>query len=56
MKEGFDYSNGEFQGRIIKQEVLKTNPEFEGLLVPLCEYRNGKCTEMFPCEKAKTFN
>lgn len=35
--------------------VLDKYPEFEGLLVPLCEYRNGKCTEMFPCEKAKTF-
>lgn len=27
MKEGFDYSNGEFQGRIIKQEVLKATYE-----------------------------
>lgn len=24
-------------------------PEFENLLVPLCEYCNGKCHEMFPC-------
>jgi len=40
----------------IKQAVLEVNPEFEGLLVPLCEYRNNKCTEMFPCAKAKTFN
>lgn len=39
----------------IKKEILKVNPEFEGLLVPLCEYRNNKCTEMFPCNKAKTF-
>ena len=45
-----------YVANMIKKEVLKTNPEFEGLLVPLCEYRNGKCTEMFPCEKAKTFN
>ena len=30
-------------------EVLKVCPEFEGLLVPLCEYRGGVCTEMFPC-------
>ena len=44
-----------YVANLIKQEVLKVNPEFEGLLVPLCEYRNGKCTEMFPCEKAKTF-
>lgn len=28
--------------------VLKTNPEFEGLLVPLCEREHG-CNEMFPC-------
>lgn len=44
-----------YVANIIKQEILKTNPEFEGLLVPLCEYRNFKCTEMFPCERAKTF-
>ncbi len=28
--------------------VLKTNPEFDGLLVPMCERENG-CNEMFPC-------
>ena len=33
--------------------VLEKCPEFDGLLVPLCEYRNGKCTEMFPCGKYK---
>lgn len=33
--------------------VLEKCPEFEGLLVPLCEYRNDKCTEMFPCGKYK---
>lgn len=33
----------------MKQLVLESNPEFEGILVPLCFYRNGKCTEMFPC-------
>lgn len=37
----------------IKKAVLATNPEFEGLLAPLCEYRGGICTEMFPCAKAK---
>jgi len=42
--------------REICRLVLDKYPEFEGLLVPQCEYRNGKCTEMFPCEKAKTFN
>lgn len=25
-------------------------PELEGLLVPLCKYRNGKCTEFFCCK------
>ena len=36
---------------MIVEEVLKTNPEFKDVLVPLCEYRNGKCTEFFPCGK-----
>jgi len=44
-----------YVANLIKQEVLKVSPELEGLLVPLCEYRNGKCTEMFPCPKAATF-
>ena len=39
--------------QMICQEVIKVCPEFEGLLVPECEYRNGKCTEMFPCPKGK---
>lgn len=33
----------------MKRQVLAVCPEFEGLLVPLCEYRNGKCTEFKPC-------
>lgn len=33
----------------IVRQVLETNPEFEGLLVPLCKYRGGKCSEFFPC-------
>lgn len=33
--------------------VLKQYPEFEAVLVPLCEYRNGKCTEFKPCGKYK---
>ena len=41
-----------YVANLVKQEVLKVNPEFEGLFVPLCDYRNGKCTEMFPCSKA----
>lgn len=27
-------------------------PEFEGLLVPMCEYHGGKCHEIFSCWKA----
>lgn len=30
-------------------EVVKKCPEFEGLLVPMCEYHGGKCHEMKPC-------
>ena len=37
--------------QMIVTEVLKTNPEFKTVLVPKCEYRNGKCTEFFPCQK-----
>lgn len=29
------------------KEVLQKCPEFENLLVPMCEY--GRCNEMFPC-------
>ena len=25
-------------------------PELKNVLVPLCAYRNGKCTEFFPCK------
>ena len=35
-------------------EALKTNPEFEGLFVPACEYQH-ECREMFPCPRAKEF-
>lgn len=38
---------------LIVAEVLKTNPEFKSVLVPLCVYRNGKCTEFNPCNKHK---
>ena len=33
----------------ICRQVLELNPEFDGLLVPKCVYRNGKCTEFYPC-------
>lgn len=35
----------------MREAVLETNPEFSEVLVPLCIYRNKKCTEMFPCGK-----
>lgn len=33
----------------IVKEVIKVAPYMKDVLVPLCKYRNGKCTEMFPC-------
>lgn len=39
--------------RAVMQEIVrlivKVCPEFKEVLVPLCEYRNKKCTEFFPC-------
>ena len=28
-------------------------PELHGLLVPMCEYHNGECHEMYPCGRCK---
>lgn len=39
----------------ICRQVIEINPEFEGLLVPLCQYRNGVCTEFYPCGLYKKF-
>lgn len=33
----------------ICKQVIQTNPEFKNLLVPLCVYRGGLCTEFNPC-------
>ena len=33
----------------ICRQVEELNPEFIGLLVPECVYRNGRCTEFYPC-------
>lgn len=30
-------------------KAQEVTPEFEGLLVPLCEYCGGGCHEMYPC-------
>lgn len=35
--------------QMMVDEVVKVSPYMKQVLVPLCEYRNGKCTEMFPC-------
>lgn len=40
----------------ICRQIEKLNPEFKGLLVPNCVYRNGKCTEFYPCEPPKGDN
>ena len=37
----------------IVKEVINVAPYMRDVLVPLCKYRNGKCTEMFPCGGAK---
>lgn len=34
--------------RLIKQEILKTNPEFEDVLVPMCQYLH-ECPEFKTC-------
>ena len=39
----------------ICRQVIETNPEFEGLLVPKCVYRGGVCTEFYPCCYNKTY-
>lgn len=35
----------------ICDEVINVAPYMRDVLVPLCAYRNGKCTEMFSCRK-----
>ena len=35
--------------QMIVDEVVKVAPYMKEVLVPLCKYRNGKCTEMFSC-------
>ena len=34
----------------IVKKVVEVAPYMKSVLVPLCAYRNGKCTEMFPCK------
>lgn len=35
--------------RMMCAEAEKENPEYVGLLVPMCEYHGGVCHEMRPC-------
>lgn len=39
--------------REICKLVIKVCPEIREMLVPNCLYRNGECTEFFPCKKEK---
>lgn len=39
----------------ICRQVVELNPEFEGLLVPMCAYRNGACGEFNPCGLYKKY-
>lgn len=41
--------------KAICDEVVKVNPEFEGLLEPMCSYRGGKCTEFNCCGLNKKY-
>jgi hypothetical protein len=36
--------------KMIVDEIVKVAPYMKDVLVPLCKYRNGKCTEMFSCK------
>lgn len=39
----------------IVRQVAEINPEFKDVLVPLCGYRNGKCTEFDCCGLNKQY-
>ena len=39
----------------ICDEVVKVNPEFDGLLTPMCAWRGGKCDEFNCCGLNKTY-
>lgn len=40
----------EVMKEIVKQ-VVEVAPYMKDVLVPMCKYRNGKCTEMFSCKE-----
>lgn len=33
----------------IKRKIIETNPEFECVLIPMCEYKNNWCDEFYSC-------
>ena len=37
----------------IVEKVVEVAPYMKDVLVPLCVYRNGKCSEMFSCKEVK---
>ena len=39
----------------IVRQVIAKYPEFKDVLVPLCAYRNGLCTEFYPCGLNKKY-
>lgn len=41
--------------KAICDKVVELNPEFEGLLVPMCYYRGGLCTEFTSCGYNNTY-
>lgn len=53
-------SQASAETRAVVQEmcdkILEVCPEFEGLLVPMCEYHGGVCHEMYPCGRELTTN
>ena len=40
--------------KMMCDEVLRVCPEFDDLLVPMCQYHGGKCHEMFSCKNKKS--
>lgn len=40
----------------ICKEVISVNPEFDGVLEPMCFYRGGRCTEFNCCGLNKTYS
>lgn len=47
------------EARMVMEEIVKQVvelcPEFKSVLVPLCYYRGGLCTEFYPCGYNKTY-